>query len=151
MSFMTQLLYQQKSFWNVLLFFPENRASHFIQIAFYSQALGGKPSKRILPILTVCQFDFIYRLHVINYYLSRDTTFPTRLHVQLAKTRISTSSSKVIKLFSCSTQLSMKFVLLINLKILAFVNSFLLNITEHENFSANKYQNANYCWHFHIY
>ena len=55
------------------------------------------------------------------------------------------------KLFSCSTQLSMKFVLLINLKILTFANSFLLNITEHENFSANKYENANYSWHFHIY
>ena len=36
----------------------------------------------------------------------------------------------------------MKFVLLINLKILAFANSFLLNITEHENFSANKYENV---------
>ena len=30
-------------------------------------------------------------------------------------------------------------------------NSFLLNIAEHENFSVNKYENANYCWHFHIY
>ena len=30
-------------------------------------------------------------------------------------------------------------------------NSFLLNITEHENVSANKYENANYCWHFQIY
>ena len=26
----------------------------------------------------------------------------------------------------------------------------LLNIPEHENFSANKYENANYGWHFHI-
>ena len=30
-------------------------------------------------------------------------------------------------------------------------NSFLLNIAEHENFSANKYENANFCWHFHTY
>ena len=30
-------------------------------------------------------------------------------------------------------------------------NSFLLNIAEYENFSVNKYENANYCWHFHIY
>ena len=30
-------------------------------------------------------------------------------------------------------------------------NSFLLNIAVHENFSANKYKNANYCWHFYIY
>ena len=58
---------------------------------------------------------------------------------------------EVIKLFSCSTQLSMKFVLLINIKLLTIVDSFLLNIAEHEIFSANKYENANYCWHFHIY
>ena len=61
-----------------------------------------------------------------------------------------TSGPKVIKLLSCSTQLSMKFVQLINLKLLAIANSFLLNIADHENFSANKYENANYCWHFHI-
>ena len=63
---------------------------------------------------------------------------------------------EVIKLFSCSTQLSMKFVLLMNLKLLTIANSFLLNIAEHEIFSANKYENANYenanhSWHFHIY
>ena len=58
---------------------------------------------------------------------------------------------EVIKLFSCSTEVSMKFVLLINLKLLTIANFFLLNIAEHENFSANKYENANYCWHFHIY
>ena len=45
----------------------------------------------------------------------------------------------------------MKFVLLIILKLLTIANSFLLVITEHETFSANKYENANYCWHFHIY
>ena len=60
------------------------------------------------------------------------------------------SGPKVIKLFSCSFQLSIKFFLLINLKLLTNANSFLLNIAEHENFSANKYENANYCWHFHI-
>ena len=36
----------------------------------------------------------------------------------------------------------MKFALLINLKLLTIANSFLLNIAEHENFSANKYENA---------
>ena len=77
------------------------------------------------------------------------------------------SGPKVIKLFSCSTQISMKFVLLINPKLLTILNSFLLNIAEHENFSANKYENANLAehenfsakkyenanlsWHFHIY
>ena len=45
----------------------------------------------------------------------------------------------------------MKFVLLINLKLLTIANSFLLNIAEHEIFCANKYENANYGWHFHIY
>ena len=54
------------------------------------------------------------------------------------------SGPEVIKLFSCSTQLSIKFVLLINLKLLTNSNFFLLNMTEHENFSANKYENANY-------
>ena len=24
-------------------------------------------------------------------------------------------------------------------------------MAEHENFSANKYEKANFCWHFHIY
>ena len=59
--------------------------------------------------------------------------------------------SSAEKVFSCSTQLSMKFALLINLKLLTVANSFLLNVAEHENFSANIYENANYCWHFHIY
>ena len=62
----------------------------------------------------------------------------------------------------------MKFVLLINLKLLtiSIANAFLLNIAEHEIFSANKYENANFVgififiswenfmlsyWHFHIY
>ena len=53
--------------------------------------------------------------------------------------------------FSCSSQLSMKFVLLINIKLLIIANSFLRNIAEHEIFSADKYENANFCWHFHIY
>ena len=63
------------------------------------------------------------------------------------------SNPEVIKLFSCSTQLSMKFFMLINLKlrVLSMPNSFLLNIAEHENFSAYKYENANLCWHFHIF
>ena len=72
---------------------------------------------------------------------------------------------RLYKLFSCSTQLSMKFVLLINLKLLKVANSFLLSLAEitkvansfllslaeYEIFSANKYENANKSWHFHIY
>ena len=61
------------------------------------------------------------------------------------------SGPKVIKHFSCSTQLSKKIVLPINLRLLAITNSFLLHITKHENFSVNKYENANSCRHFHIY
>ena len=38
----------------------------------------------------------------------------------------------------------------IDLKLLTTENSFLLNIAKHEIFS-NKYEHANYCWHFHIY
>ena len=30
-------------------------------------------------------------------------------------------------------------------------NFFMLNSAEHEIFSANKYENANNSWHFHIY
>ena len=50
---------------------------------------------------------------------------------------------EIIKLSSCSTELSIKFFMLINLQLLTIANSFLLNIAEHENFSANKYGNAN--------
>ena len=38
----------------------------------------------------------------------------------------------------------MKFVLQIIVKLLILAKYFLLNIAEHENFSANKYENANY-------
>ena len=55
------------------------------------------------------------------------------------------------KTFSCLTQLSLKFVLLINHKLLTIAYFPLLNITEHKIFSADKYENANYCWHFYIY
>ena len=45
------------------------------------------------------------------------------------------SGLEVIKLFSCSTEVSMK----------------MLSWGEHEIFSATKYENANNSWHFHIY
>ena len=50
------------------------------------------------------------------------------------------SGPEVIKRFTCSAQVSMNFVLLINLKLLLIANSFLLNITEHGIFPANKYE-----------
>ena len=61
------------------------------------------------------------------------------------------AGAEVIKQFSRSIQLSMKLVLLRNLKLLTIANYFLLIIAEHENFSGNKYENANYCWRFHVY
>ena len=74
----------------------------------------------------------------------------TRMEAQAGKFSLAYMSPglEVIKLFSCSTQLSMKFFMLINLKLLTMPNSFLLNITEHENFSANEYENANFSSHF---
>ena len=57
----------------------------------------------------------------------------------------------VIKHFSCSTQLSTKFSLLINFKLLTIANSVLLNIAEYEYFSTDKYETVNYYWHLHIY
>ena len=42
-------------------------------------------------------------------------------------------------------KMSMKFFKLIILKLLKKPNTFLLNMADHENFSANKYENANYC------
>ena len=64
----------------------------------------------------------------------------------------SRSDPEDTKLFSYPTQLSMKIVLLINKsQITNNCTIFFARIPEHENFSANKYENANYCWHFHIY
>ena len=58
---------------------------------------------------------------------------------------------EVTRRFSYSTKLITKFVLLVNVKILSIAISYLLNMAEHEYFSADKYENANYCWHFHIH
>ena len=49
---------------------------------------------------------------------------------------------RLYNFFSCSTQIGMKFVLLINLDLLTIANYFLLDIAEHEHFSPNKYKNA---------
>ena len=49
------------------------------------------------------------------------------------------AGSKVIKLFSCSSPQSMKFSMLINIKLLTIANSFLLNIAKLEKFSAKNF------------
>ena len=87
-----------------------------------SLLFGQKKKKRILPGTMIC--------HLADFCIERLIC--------------SNTGPQAIKLFSCSTQLRMKLVLLINLKLLIITNSLLLNIAEHENFSAN------YCWHFHI-
>ena len=74
-----------------------------------------------------------------------------RIVYSCCATYVLRSGPEVIKLFSCSTQLSMKYSMLINLILPTTANSFLLNRAGHENLSAYKYENANYCWHFHIY
>ena len=61
------------------------------------------------------------------------------------------SDPEFINHFSCLTQLNMEFVLLIYLLLLTVAYSFSLRVVEHEHFSANKYETAYYCWHFHIY
>ena len=44
---------------------------------------------------------------------------------------------------SCPRGYKTFYMLLMNLKLLAIAICFLLNIDENENFSANKYENAN--------
>ena len=62
--------------------------------------------------------------------------------MKVAFLETTSQAPRLLTFLSCSTQLSMKFVMLINLKELTIANSFLLNIAEHEIFSANKYLSA---------
>ena len=98
-------------------------------------------------------------LQDFQYGVTRSFIFPANLTISAQQTK---PGPEIINFFSCSTQLTMKFALLINLKLLIYckfllakhswtANSYLLNIAERENISDNKYENANYCWHFHIY
>ena len=109
------------------------------------QSLRCPPEDALVPWLStecLAKSDLSFRWEPMQY---------CRKYCERLISELCTSGPEVIKLFSCSTQLSMKFVLLINFKLPTIANSFLLNIAEHENFSDNKYENANYCWHFHIY
>ena len=51
------------------------------------------------------------------------------------------SGPQSYKTFSWSTQLK---CVLLNFKLSTIVNSFMLNIVQHEHFSANEHENANY-------
>ena len=97
-------------------------------------------------ITTACSF-FCTFLVFVNGWLDQS------LHWSICQrsSSIYRFGLEVIKLCSCSTQLSMKFDLLINFKLLKIANCFFLKIAEHEIFSANQYEIANYCWHIHIY
>ena len=55
------------------------------------------------------------------------------------------SGLEIIKLFSCSTQLSMKFILLINVGILTFIS--MINSTS----ERLKARNFFVCWYFSFY
>ena len=101
----------------------------------------------------------IQRLHQKQTALKESTTSVTNvsymyiMHNQTLESvspatylAVDLPGSEIIKLVSCSTQPSMKFVLLINLRLLTIANAFLLNIAKHEYFSANRYKNAR--WHF---
>ena len=58
---------------------------------------------------------------------------------------------EVIKLFSSSAQLSMKFQLLINAEIVKISGKFRFIPQNLVIYPANKCLNANNCWHFNIY
>ena len=60
------------------------------------------------------------------------------------------SGPEVIKLFFMLNSAEHE-IFSANKSQIIIANSFLLIIAEHEHCSANKYENANYCWHFHIY
>ena len=61
------------------------------------------------------------------------------------------SDPEVIKLFSCSTQLSMKFILLINLKILTIFFKLLSCSTQLSMLSWVEHEKSLNCWYFYFY
>ena len=81
----------------------------------------------------------MYRVTALRYLVMRVSAADylansaDSYHIALLKK----SGPEVIKRFSCSIKLSMKFFMLIHLKLLTIAISFLLNIAE--------------SWHFHIY
>ena len=62
-----------------------------------------------------------------------------------------TPGLEVIKLVSCSTQLSMEFQMLIKSKMLKNKDFSCLRIVRCCIYHGHKYLNANNCWHFNIY
>ena len=61
------------------------------------------------------------------------------------------SGPKVIKLFSCSSQLNMEFQMLIKSKMLKNKDFSCVQMLRCCIYHNYKYLNANNCWHFNIY
>ena len=80
-----------------------------------------------------------------------NTIRTTILEKQSTGYNLNITGPEVITLVPCSTQLSMKFYMLINGKLLISPVVFLLNSAECEIFYAYEYENATNSWHFHIY
>ena len=78
----------------------------------------------------------IISLFVVIFELNANSVDPYRRRILLLPGR------EVIQLFSCSTELSIKFSLLVNMKMPTVIGIFMFN---------SRYENANNCWHFHIY
>ena len=74
----------------------------------------------------------IGRRQALATHLSSGSLTPDSLSTGMLLVHLCVSGLKVIKHFSCSTRLHMKFFMLINLKLPLNANSFLLNIAEHE-------------------
>ena len=89
-----------------------------------------------MPFLIYLMYKLVIEVLKMNAVFTQ--SIRTDKHMQ-TKTR-----PEVMILFSCTVQLSMQFILLINLKLLAIAYSFLLDIAESENYSAYKYDNAKY-------
>ena len=64
---------------------------------------------------------------------------------------IQTPGPEVIKLFTCSSQLIMKFQLLINVEVVKNCGKFRFKTQKLVIYPAHKCKNANNCWHFYIY
>ena len=94
-------------------------------------------------IIILSFWTFVFAINLLIFYRHKVARPKLWSAVQLGP--------NIIKLFSCSTQLSMKFYLLINTKLLISTVVFLLSLAACEVFYAYKYENAKISWRFHSY
>ena len=95
---------------------PDKASSQMFCRRIYLEGIHGNFLCETVPINTHKIHFYEKKKKVLNYQQNNQQSGP-----------------EVIKLFSCSTQLSMKFVLS-NRKLLTIANTFLLNIAEHGAF-----------------